>query len=327
MSRQFHRIARGVVGVVTALLLTGTAAFAADYPSHPVRMIIPFGPGGSTDLVGRFIAPVFEQKTGQRLIIENKGGADSIIGTMEVVHAKPDGYTILLTSSSYVVNSVTHASIPYAPFKDLVPVSLLASGPLVLVVHKSLGVTTVPGLIAYLKAHPGEVPYASGGSGSPPHLGAELFSMVTGTKMIHVPYKGSGPAATAVAGGQVKLMFAGFSEAQPFVKSGQLIPLAITSPKRSVAYPGVPTLTELGLGKVDAGTYWGVLAPRGTPPEIVNELSKDLAAYVNAPEVRSKLEALGYETIGTTPEAYDKEMHAEVDRWGPVVKAIGLQVK
>jgi tripartite-type tricarboxylate transporter receptor subunit TctC len=309
----------------TACLFFGSAALAAgDYPSRPVRAIIPFAAGGSTDLVARFIDAPFNARTGQRLVVENRGGASSITGTMNVVQAKPDGYTVLLTSSSYVVNTVMYKRLPYDAFADLMPVSLLASGPLVLVAHQSTGIRSVAQLIEEAKKSPGKLTFASGGIGSPPHLGAELFQIETGTKMLHVPYKGSGGAMADLSGGHVQLMFAGFAQAKPFFDSGQMTALAVTAPRRSIAYPNVPTLTELGLGKVDAGTYWGVLVPKGTPDDIIKTLSNLLSTIVKLPEVHDKLEELGYETIGTTPEEYAKQLREEVARWGPVVKAIGL---
>jgi tripartite-type tricarboxylate transporter receptor subunit TctC len=311
---------------IAGCLLGSLASAAGQYPDRPIRVIIPFAAGGSTDLVARFIEPPFSARTGQRLIIENRGGASSITGTMNVVQAKPDGYTVLLTSSSYVVNTVTYKRLPYDAFSDLVPVSLLASGPLVLVAHASTGIRSIRQLIDEAKKNPGKLTYASGGMGSPPHLGAELFQMETGTKMLHVPYKGSGGAMADLSGGHVQLMFAGFGQAKAFVDSGQLTALAVTAPRRSVAYPNVPTLTELGLGKVDAGTYWGLLAPKGTADDIVKTLSNLVSAIVKLPEVHDKLEELGYETIGTTPQEYAKQLRDEVERWGPVVKAIGLTV-
>jgi tripartite-type tricarboxylate transporter receptor subunit TctC len=311
---------------IACCLFGSPACAASDFPNRPIRVIIPFAAGGSTDFVARFMDTPFNERTGQRLIIENRGGASSILGTMNVVQAKPDGYTVLLTSSSYVVNTVTYKHLPYDAFKDLVPVSLLARGPLVLVVHRSTGIGSVAQLIDEARKNPGKMTYASGGTGSPPHLGAELFQMETGTKMLHVPYKGSGAAMADLSGGHVELMFAGFSQAKSFVESGQFIPIAVTAPRRSVAYPNVPTLAELGLGKVDAGTYWGVLAPKGTPDDVVKTLSSLFSAIVKLPEVHDKLEELGYETIGTTPDEYAKQLHDEVDRWGPVVRTIGLSV-
>jgi tripartite-type tricarboxylate transporter receptor subunit TctC len=311
----------------TGCCLFSSVAFAAgEYPNRPIRLIIPFAAGGSTDLVARFVDAPFSERTGHRLIIENKGGASSIIGTMSVVLAKPDGYTVLLTSSSYVINTVTYKHLPYDAFKDLMPVSLLASGPLVLVVHRSTGIQSVRQLIDEAKKKPGQLSYASGGAGSSPHLGAELFQMETGTKMVHVPYKGSGAAMADLSGGHVDLMFAGFGQAKAFVDAGQLVPLAITAPRRSVAYPNVPTLAELGLGKVDAGTYWGVLVPKGTPDDVVASLSGLLSAIVKLPEVHDRLEQLGYDTIGTTPVEYAEQLREEAARWGPVVKAIGLSL-
>ena len=320
----FRRV--GFVAWMACCFFGSFAVAASDYPSRPIRVIIPFAAGGSTDLVARFMESPFSARTGQRLIIENRGGASSITGTMSVVQAKPDGYTMLLTSSSYVVNTVTYKRLPYDAFKDLTPVSLLASGPLVLVAHPSTGIRSVRQLIDEARKNPGKLTYASGGTGSPPHLGAELFQMETGTKMLHVPYKGSGGAMADLSGGHVQLMFAGFGQAKSFVDSGQLIALAVTAPRRSVAYPNVPTLTELGLGKVDAGTYWGALAPKGTPDDVVQTLSALLSEIVKLPEVHDKLEELGYETIGTTPDEYGKQLREEVGRWGPVVKTIGLAV-
>lgn len=314
---------------IACLLAIGSwgAEAAGDYPNRSVRIIVPFGPGGGTDILARIITRHVPERLGQEMIIENKGGGGSAIGTVKAVHSPNDGYTLLFQSSALTINTALYDDLPYDPIKDLDPISLLASGPIVLVVHPSTKVKSLDELLARAKKAPGTLTFATGGQGSSPHLGLEQLMSATGTKFVPVHYKGSGPAVKDLLGGHVGIMFAGISQSRTHIDSGALIALAVTRDKRNPALPNVPTLKELGYGTVTAGSYWGALAPKGTPKEIIDRLSGIFAEVMRIPSVIKRLEGLGYISIGSTPEEYAKNIRSEIVRWTAVVKKAGISKK
>lgn len=319
----------GTWWVCAAVLLginaVGTAG-AQGYPVRAVRVIVPFAPGGGTDILTRMIAPRVSEILGQQLVVDNRPGASSQIGTELVARAAPDGYTILHTDTSFSSNPSLYSKLPYDPVRDFAPVSVLASAPVVLIVHPSVPVKTLKELIALAKARPGELNFASGGAGSATHLGVELFKSAARIDLVHIPYKGSGPAAAAVVGGQVAMMFGGPSSAKPHVVAGRLRAIAITGERRNPALPQVPTFVESGLKGVDSGTYWSSLAPAATPKEIVNTLSGAIAKVLRMPEIRQRLVELAFDPIGSTPEESAANIRSEIAKWAKVVKAAGIRL-
>jgi tripartite-type tricarboxylate transporter receptor subunit TctC len=295
-------------------------ALAQGYPERPLRVVIPYGPGGGTDNLVRVIEPHVRAAFGQALVIENRAGAGGTIGTDLVARAPADGYTVGVVDSSFAINPSLFPNLPYDSAKDFVPVSLLATGPVILLAHPSLPVNSVGELVARAKAQPGRLSYASGGNGASTHLAGELLKMVAGIDLVHVPYRGTGPATIDVVAGHVPLMFNGISAARPHVDAGRLRPLAVTGDRRAAALPNVPTFAEAGLAGVAASTYWGVLAPAGTPQAAVTRISEAFRAGVTHPEVQERLRSLGFEPIGGPPAAYAENLRTETAKWAEVVR-------
>jgi len=302
------------------------AQSAADYPSRPVKIVVPFAPGGGADNLARLVAPLLRAKLGQEFVIENRGGGGSSLGTVYAINAGGDGYTLVLHSSSAAINLALYGRLPYDLFNDLKPVSLLASGPVVLVAHPSTGVRTFDQLLARAKAEPGKINFATGGNGSPPHLALELMMHVTGTRFVPVHYRGSGPATTDVLGGHVGFMFSGVSQSRAHIEGGRLIAIGVTGATRIAALPNTPTMAELGYPAIsEAGTYWGMLAPKGTPDAIVNKLSAALAEVMKTPALVERMTALGYVGIGSTPAQHAAHIKQAVEQWTAVVRAAGIK--
>lgn len=302
------------------------AADAARYPSKVVRMTVGFAPGGAVDVQARVVALRLSEALGQSVIIDNRAGADGIIASDFVAKAAPDGYTVAYVSAGHAMNSVLHAkTLPYHAVKDFAPVSLVASGPLTLVVNRSLPVNGLKELVDLAKARPGQLNFASSGSGGTMHLAGELLKTVAKVNIVHVPYKGGGPALTDVLSGQIELTFVGAPAAMPHIKSGRLKVLAVTTTKRSAALPDVPTVAELGYPGYALDAWYGVLAPARTPPAIVNQLSAELAKAVNAADVREKLLALGIEPVGSTPAQFTAHLEKEIARWTPIIRNAGIK--
>ena len=313
-----------------ALLLCGAvpAPLAAQaFPAKSVRVIVPFAPGGGTDNLTRIIAPKLTETLGQAVVVDNRAGGNSQSGTELAARAAPDGHTLLHVDTSFTSNPSLFAKLPYDPLRDFAPVSLLASAPVVLIVHPSVPARTLKDLIALAKARPGELNFATGGAGSATHLGTELFKLAAGIDLVHIPYKGTGPATVAVLSGQVAIMIGGPSGAKPHVVAGRLRPLAVTGPARISALPDVPTFNELGLPGVDAGSYWVSLAPAGTPQTAVRILSAAMARAVQAPDVRPRLVDLGFAPIGSSPDECAANIRSEIEKWAKVVKAAGIRVE
>jgi tripartite-type tricarboxylate transporter receptor subunit TctC len=316
-------IRRGVAVLLAACAFT---AHAQPYPSKPIHIIVPFAPGGFTDVVARILQQQLSLAIGQPVVIENKAGAGSTIGTDAVAKAKPDGYTIAMVSTTHVIGPALYKSMPYDAIRDFAPVMKIAEGPYVLVVHPSLSVATVAELIAAAKAQPGKIDYASSGNGSSQHLAGELFNQMTGVKLAHVPYKGSSGAMQDLLGGQVTVSFVGMPNALPSLPSGKLRALAVTTKKRATELPDVPTLDEAGVPGYDATIWLGLLAPAGTPREIVAKLNADVTRALSTPEARKAITGAGVEVSLTTPEEFTALMRTDLERWGKVVRETGAAV-
>jgi tripartite-type tricarboxylate transporter receptor subunit TctC len=311
----------------TALLgLMPFVAPAQDYPRKPIRMIIPYPPGGPTDILGRIVAQNLTEKLGQQVVVENKPGASGMIGADLVAKAPPDGYTLLANASIHVINPSLYRNPTYDAIKDFTPVSLIADVPLVLVVAPELPVKSVKDLIALGKSSSGKLNFASSGNAAAPHLAGEAFKIATGVDMQHVPYKGSGPALTDLMGGQVQLMFDSLPSSISHVKSGKLRAIAVTTAKRASALPNVPTIAESGVPGFDISTWYGIWAPAGTPKEIVNRLSGEIAKIVKIPDVRERLAGLGAEPVGNSPDEFAAYCRSELAKWAKIVKASGATV-
>ena len=317
-----------VKSVFAVLALCGcSSAFAQSYPTKPIRMIVAYPPGGGTDIVGRMMAQKLSENLAQTVVIDNRGGAAGSIGSEIVAKSAPDGYTILMGNvAPNAINVSLYAKLGYDPVRDFEPVSLVASTPNILVVHPTLAVKTVSDLIALANAKPGTLNYPSAGLGSSSHLAGELLDSIAGVKMVHIPYKGGGPALTDLLGGQMQLMFATMPAAMPHVRSGKLRAVAVTSAKRSQAMPELPTIGETLKG-YEASTWYGVLAPARTPRPIVTKLHGEIVKILGVAETRDKLLLQGFEPVGGTPAEFGAYIKSEIEKWGKVVKAAGIRAE
>ena len=315
------------------LAAIGLAAGAAPalhaqtaWPTQPVKMVIPFPPGGPTDLVGRVIAQALSEQLGQNVIVENKPGANANIAAELVARAPADGYTFMYNTSSLALSAVLYSKLNYDALKDFAPVALTAVVPMVLVVHPSVPAKTVPEFIDLLKKNPGKLVYGSAGNGNVTHLGAFQFLQANGLSATHVPYKGSSPALVDLAGGQTQFMTDTINSALPYIRDGRMRALAVTSAKRSPVLPDVPTLQESGMAGFEVGAWQGVVMPAKTPPEIVNKLNAEIMKALKNPAVLEKLAAQGAQPLGSTPEQYGAYLRSEIQRWGEVAKATGAKL-
>jgi tripartite-type tricarboxylate transporter receptor subunit TctC len=312
---------------VACLLPLGLAApaTAQNFPERPITLVIPFAAGGSTDLVGRLVAEKMSESIGQQVIVENKGGAGGNLGAAAVAKAAPDGYTILLaTVATHALNPAVYSKMPYDPVKDFAPISLLVTVPNVLIVHPSIPANTTQELIALLKANPGKYSYASSGNGTPLHLSGELFKTMAGVDLVHVPYKGAGPALVDVIGGQVPIMFDNLPSSTQHIKNGKLRGLGVTQVQRAAAFPDMPTIAE-ALPGYETYTWNALFAPAGTPPEIVKKLNEEANKAVNDPAVKAKLAEFSATVVASTPEELGKHVTAELAKWAPIVKQSGAK--
>jgi tripartite-type tricarboxylate transporter receptor subunit TctC len=292
-----------------------------------VRIVIPFAPGGGTDNLTRILAPKLTELLGQQILIDNRPGASSQIGTELVARAAPDGYTLVHVDTSFTSNPSLYRKLPYDTIKDFAPISVLASAPVVLMIHPSVPVKSLKELIALAKARPGELNFATGGTGSATHLGVALFQSAAGLNLVHIPYKGSGPAAAAVLAGQVVMTVASPSATAPFVATGKLRALAVTGDKRNAAMPQVPTFAESGLRGVDSSTYWVSLAPAGTSKDIVATLNNAMVRVLQLPDSRQRLTNLGFEAIGSTPDEAVIHVREALAKWARVVAEAKIRVE
>ena len=313
----------------TLAILAPHAAAAADaYPAKPVRFVVAFPPGGGTDIIARSIAQKLAERIAQQVVVDNRPGAGGNIGTDMVAKSAPDGYTLLMGSAGpLAINASLFGKMPFDPIKDLAPVTLAASTPNVLVVHPALRAATLKELIALAKARPGEINFASSGQGTPAHLAGELFNLMAGVKMVHVPYKGAAPALADLLGGQVQIMFSTMPPALPHVRDGKLRALAVTSAKRSPAAPELPTVDETALPGFEANTWHGVVVPAGTPGAIVARLNREIVAILHLPDVVERFSSQGAEALGSTPEEFAAYIKSETLKWAKVVRDSGAKAE
>jgi len=324
--RQFVQHALGAGTALLAPLALPTRAFAQGaYPDKPVRFLVPYPPGGGTDVIARIVQDKFRVALGQPIIIENRGGAGGSIGTEVVSKAAPDGYTVLFTLSSHTINPAIYSKLSFDTAKDFDPVGTVCSLPQILVANPSFAANTVQELVALAKAKPGAYSYASVGNGSPGHLAGEMLKLRTGTQMTHIPYRGGGPAVTDVVGGQVPLLWVSIPAAAQFVKQKQLKALAVSTVKRSAAFPDVPTVQESGIADFEVDSWYAMFVPAKTPRPIVDKLNAALNTVLKDPEVRDKLLAQGSEAVGGTPEQLGAVVTAELPKWVKLVKDANIK--
>jgi tripartite-type tricarboxylate transporter receptor subunit TctC len=313
--------------VLLAVCLVGAAAAASaqGYPVKPVRLIVPLAAGGPSDIMARNLAQKLGASLGQQVVVDNRPGAGGAVGTDLGAKAAPDGYTLVLVSNSFTVDPTLNAKLPYDTFKDLVPISLLASAPYVLVARPSLQAGSLQELVALAGKSPGRLNYASGGSGTGPHVSTELLKLRAAIHMTHIPYKGAGPAMTDLVGGQVDVLLVSQLASLPHIKAGRMKPLAVSSARRSTVLPDVPTVAESGFPGYDEYGYFGVVAPAGTPHEIVTKLHAEIVKAMNAPELRDRLARDGVEVVASTPAEFAAFIRADVDKWADVIRKQGIK--
>jgi len=308
-------------------LLFPLLAFGQAYPSKPIRLICPFPPAGAVDIASRASAHELTRILGQTVTVENKPGAGGNLGGAEVARAAPDGYTLLMTTSGIqAINPALYAKMPFDPNKDLVPVAPLVSLNNVLVLHPSVPAKTLKDVIALAKKEPGKWTYASSGNGTSIHMSGAMFTQMTGTDILHIPYKGSGPAVTDLLGGQVHMMFDNIPSSLPHIKSGKLHAIATTGAKRDPALPDLPTVAEAGVPGYESGVWFGLSVPAGTPREVINRLNAAVVQTTKAPEFIKRMTDLGYNITPGTPEDMASMLKAELARWAPIVKASGAKI-
>lgn len=310
-------------------MLAAVAAMAvqaqSNYPTRAVRLVVPSSPGGGTDISARILAPQLTQLLGQQVVVENRPGAGTMIGGEAVARAAPDGYTLLMGISTLAINPAMYKKVPYDALKDLAPVSQAVSLSNVLVVHPSLPARNVREFIALVKPRPGQLNFASAGVGTSPHLSMELFLVMTGLKMLHVPYKGSGPGVTDLIAGHVPVMMPNMLSAQPHIKSGRMRALGVTGTKRAPGADDIPTIAEAGVPGYEAVQWYGVLAPAGTPADIITRLHGAVVRALQNPEVRQRLMNDGAEAVGSSPAEFAAYIRSETEKWAKVIKAAGIK--
>ena len=317
---------------LTALLLGSAliaplASTAQEYPSKAIRFVVPFAPGGGTDIIGRVVAQALNEALGQPVVVDNRGGAGSTLGTEIVAKSPADGYTILFGNISLAFNATLYTKLRYDTIRDLAPISLSAVQPNILVIHPGLPAKNLKEFIELARANPGKYNYASAGTGSGTHLAAELLKLQTKIDIVHVPYKGTGPALTDLLGGQINMMVSTFASALPHVKSGRMRALGVTTAKRSPAAPDVPTLIEGGVAGYDYSTWYGLLVPAGTAKPIIDKLNAVNRKVLARDDIRQKLESQGVDPIVNTPAEFAAYVKSETEKWGKVVKATGAKAE
>jgi len=312
-------------GLSVAAVMATPAAQAQAYPDKPVRFVVPYPPGGGTDVIARIVQERFQATLGQPVVIENRGGAAGSLGTDVVAKSAPDGYTVLFTLSSHTINPAIYPKLPFNTVGDFTPVGTVASLPQILVAGPQFPANNVAELIALAKAKPDSIAFASVGNGSPGHLAGELFKLRTGVKMTHVPYRGGGPAVTDVMGGQVPVLWVSIPAAAQFVKTGKLKALAVSTLKRSAAFPDVPTMQEAGVPDFEVDSWYAMFVPAKTPKPVIDKLNQALNTIVNEPDIRDKLLAQGSEGVGGTPAALGKIVDAELFKWAKLAKDANIR--
>ena len=307
------------------LALSATVSFAA-YPDRPIRLVVPAAPGGAIDIVGRIMGVKLSEMFAQNVVIDNRAGANNIIGTEIAARSVPDGYTLLITAGAHTINPAVYKRLPYDALRDFAPIGLIAnSGGLVIVVHPSFGAKTLQQLIDMARAAPGKIVFGSAGYGNSTHLAAELFQTMANVKLTHVPYKGAGPAATDLLGGQIPLMFGPSPVVVPMVQAGRLRPLAFTGLKRSSQLPDVPTVDEAGVKGYESTGWYGMYGPRGTPKEAIARVNASIRQIVQTPDTRERFAALNLEPIGSTPEEFAQFLKQDLEKYAAIAKAAGIK--
>jgi tripartite-type tricarboxylate transporter receptor subunit TctC len=312
------------LGIASAALPCLSLA-AQAYPTRPIRFIVPFPPGGGNDIVGRIVAQRLSDLLGVAVVVDNRGGAGGTIGTDVAAKASPDGHTMLINNISLAVNATLIEKLPYDTLKDLAPVSLLGRQPNVLVVHPGVAAASVTELLAIARAKPGQVTYGSGGVGTASHLATELLKLMTKTEMVHVPYKGLGPALTDLMGGRLQLIISTLASALPQVKSGKLKPLAVTTAQRSAFFPELPTMSEAGVAGYEFSTWYGLLVPARTPPPVIGSLNGVTVKALNSPALKQQFAAQGLEPASSSPSEFGAYLKSETAKWGKVIKAANIK--
>ena len=312
--------------VMCPILFQGGAAAAQSYPAKPIRIIVPYAPGGSTDVVFRILAPRLTENLGQQVLVENRPGAASTIGLDLVAKSPPDGYTLGVANIAYGANPTLYKKMPFDSEKDLVPVSLVSIVTMVLSVHPSVPAKSVKQLIALAKSKPGTLNYGSAGNGSANHLATARFAHMTGTNLVHVPYKGGGPAVVSIVSGETAVLFATIPSAIQHFKSGKLVPLGVSRAQRNTALPDIPTIAEAGVPGYEAIEWNGVMVPAGTTPAVINRLHQAIVKAVGVPEVKERVTGLGADLVGNTPEEFRRFLGNELATWSKVVKEVGMRI-
>ena len=304
-----------------------SVSLAQSFPVRAIRILIPYPPAGGVDSLVRSLSPTVATTMGQQLIIDTRPGGSSIIGTDIVAKSTADGYTVLVSDSAFLINPALFKKLPYDTLKDFTGVSMLAYAPVIFVVHPSVPVKSLNELIALAKSRPGALVYASGGNGTSTHIAGELMKYVAKVDITHVPYKGSAPAMTDLVGGQVHMQFAGISSARPFIDAGRLRALAVTGTQRNAATPTVPTFDEAGLSGVDVVSYWGMYAPAGTPPDVINTVNQHFVRALRVPANIERLSSLGYLPLGNTPQEHNAQIRAMVAQWIDVMQKTNIRIE
>ena len=314
-----------LIALVLCSIFVSAAGAQEAYPSRPVKFILPFPPGGGTDILGRVIAEQLSANLGQPVVTENRGGAGGNVGAEAAAHSAPDGYTIVLVAPSLAISPSLYSKLNYDPVKDLTPISLVATVPNVMITNPSVEAKNLQEFIELARSRPGAMNYGSGGAGTSNHLAGELFNIVTGTKLVHVPYKGVNLAMQGVLAGEIQLVFIGIPAALPHIKAGKLRALALVAPQRSPALPEVPTVAEAGLKDFEVTTWYGILAPAGTPRPIVSRLNAELVKIMHTPDVKERLAGMATDPLTSTPEEFAAYLKQEIAKWGDVVRKSNLK--
>jgi tripartite-type tricarboxylate transporter receptor subunit TctC len=324
-----HAIARILAWSAAVLLASvGHAQTpAAGYPDHPVHIIVPFAPAGPTDVVARLVAQKLTEHLGKQFFVENHAGAGGNLGMGTAARAAPDGYTILFVSSSYVVNPSLYAKVPYDPYKDFAPVTVVGDAPNILAVHPSLPANTVKELVDLIRDNPGKYNFASAGTGTTPHLSGELFKLSLGLDLIHVPFNGAGPAMQSAVAGHTPIAFSSLPPAIPLIKGGKLRALAVSAKTRASVLPDVPTMEEAGLVGQDADTFQAMLVPAGTPKEIIDLLHREVVKSLKMSDLKQRLDQIGLDVVANSPDEFAAQIRAEIAKWGKVIKDANIKAE
>jgi tripartite-type tricarboxylate transporter receptor subunit TctC len=319
-----RRLAFSVVVVVCGAVSLNAFSASAQFPARPIRLVVPYPPGGANDNIARLIAPKLTEQLGYSVVVDNRGGGNTIIGSELVAKAAPDGHTILMIAAGHAINPSLYRSLPYNTVHDFAPVSLIGDGAYVLVAHPSLGVSSVSELIVVEKARPGEITYASSSIGNLTHLAAEVFNAMAAVKTLHVPYKGGGPAMVDLLGGRVAIFFSTVAVARPHLQSGKIKGLGVTTARRTAALPSMPTIAEAGLPGYDVSGWYGLVAPARTPPGIIARLHSVITPVLRQPDVREKLLSSGVDVVEMSSAQFGSKISSEVVKWEKIVKPLNI---